>query len=127
MMHRPAECVHCALRPALESAARLNLTFWAVAFLLETLTVYLTADPAWIAAVPTRVKARLSSAVGVGVGVGVSESVPDGDAEGDVLPVVSAMAAAVPLTRTMPVPTLMISGVRTDRASTAHDLLNDRR
>jgi hypothetical protein len=33
---------------------------------------------------------------------------------------------AVPLTRTSPVPTQMISGFRTDRASTAHDLLNNR-
>jgi hypothetical protein len=33
---------------------------------------------------------------------------------------------AVPLTRTNPVPTQMISGLRTDRASTAADLLNDR-
>ncbi|GLY79379.1 hypothetical protein [Actinoallomurus iriomotensis] len=67
------------------------------------------------------------NSIASGGGVGVAESEFDGDAEGDVLSVVSAMAAAVPLTRTMPVPTLMISGVRTDRASTAHDLLNDRR
>ncbi|WP_141958080.1 hypothetical protein [Actinoallomurus bryophytorum] len=41
--------------------------------------------------------------------------------------VASASAAdAVLLTRTTPVPTVMISGFRTDRASTAYNLLNDR-
>ncbi|MGH3377114.1 MAG: hypothetical protein ACRDP6_20480 [Actinoallomurus sp.] len=49
-------------------------------------------------------------AVGDGVGVGVS----------------AASTGAVPLTRTKPVPTPMISGLRTDRASTAYNLLNDR-
>ena len=49
---------------------------------------------------------------GVGVGDGV---------------VVDASAAdAVLLARTTPVPTVMISGLRTDRASTAYNLLNDR-
>jgi hypothetical protein len=39
----------------------------------------------------------------------------------------SASAAdAVLLTRTTPVPTVMISGLRTDRARTAYNLLNDR-
>jgi hypothetical protein len=39
----------------------------------------------------------------------------------------SASAAdAVLLARTTPVPTVMISGFRTDRASTAYNLLNDR-
>lgn len=48
-----------------------------------------------------------------GAGVGVGD-------------VVAANAGAVPLTRTSPVPTPMISGFRTDRASTAYNLLNDR-
>jgi hypothetical protein len=80
------------------------------------------------------------------VGVGVSEAVVeafvgpgvvlgdvadalafngDGSAEGDGVPTARA-TGAVPLTRTSPVPTQMISGFRTDRASTAHDLLNNR-
>jgi hypothetical protein len=84
--------------------------------------------------------------VGVGVLVGVLEAVVeafvgpgvvlggvadalafdgDGSAEGDGVSTARA-TGAVPLTRTSPVPTQMISGFRTDRASTAHDLLNNR-
>jgi hypothetical protein len=49
----------------------------------------------------------------------------DGAGVGD--GVASARAAdAVLLTRTTPVPTVMISGLRTDRARTAYNLLNDR-
>jgi hypothetical protein len=68
------------------------------------------------------------AALGVdGSGVGVAEGELDADFVG-VGDVVEATAAeAVPLTRTRPVPTPMISGLRTDRASTAYDLLNDRR
>jgi hypothetical protein len=70
---------------------------------------------------------------GVGV-VGVSDgSAFVGDADGDPGEVrgvgggvVAAKAAdAVLLARTTPVPTVMISGFRTDRASTAHNLLNE--
>jgi hypothetical protein len=56
--------------------------------------------------------------------VGFADGVFD-DADGDGV-VVSARAGAVPLTRTMPVPTPMISGLRTDRASTAYNLPNNR-
>jgi hypothetical protein len=57
-----------------------------------------------------------------------------GDADGDPGEVrgvgdgVSAAKAAdaVLLARTTPAPTVMISGFRTDRASTAYNLLNDR-
>jgi hypothetical protein len=49
------------------------------------------------------------------------------DADTDGVGVVAARAAeAVPLVRTTPVPTPMISGLRTDRASTAYNLLNYR-
>jgi hypothetical protein len=48
------------------------------------------------------------------------EAATDGDG------VAARAAEAVPLVRTMPVPTPMISGLRTDRASTAYNLLNDR-
>jgi hypothetical protein len=56
---------------------------------------------------------------------GVSEA--DVDGPGEVLGgVVAANAAdAVLLARTTPVPTVMISGFRTDRASTAYNLLNE--
>jgi hypothetical protein len=49
----------------------------------------------------------------------------DGSAAGDGVSA-ARVAGAAPLTRTSPVPTQMISGLRTDRASTAHDLLNNR-
>jgi hypothetical protein len=52
--------------------------------------------------------------------LGVGEASAEGD--GELVPA----RAAVPLTRTIPVPTPMTSGFRTDRASTAHNLLNDR-
>jgi hypothetical protein len=60
--------------------------------------------------------------VGLGLDAGdVDEAATDGDG------VVAARAAgAVPPARTTPVPTPMISGLRTDRASTAYNLLNDR-
>ena len=45
------------------------------------------------------------------------------DVEGDGEVVDASAAGAVPLARTRPVPTLMISGLRTDRASTADNLL----
>jgi hypothetical protein len=71
----------------------------------------------------------------VSVGVGVGSVVCDfvGDADGDPGEVrgvgdgvVAAKAAdAVLLARTTPVPTVMISGFRTDRASTAYNLLNE--
>jgi hypothetical protein len=48
------------------------------------------------------------------------EAATDGDG------VAARTAEAVPLVRTTPVPTPMISGLRTDRASTAYNLLNDR-
>ena len=51
--------------------------------------------------------------------------VADGDGVG-VGVVAAKTAGAVPLTRTKPVPTPMISGLRTDRASTAYNLPNDR-
>lgn len=82
----------------------------------------------------TCVKATESvgSGGGGGVGVGVSDGVGDADADsvpdgvGDGVVPAAKAAEAVLLTRTTPVPTLMISGFRTDRASTAHDLLNNR-
>lgn len=68
--------------------------------------------------------------VGLGVGFGVV-GLADGDSEvdvdGDGVVVAAIAAEAVLLTRMNPEPTVMISGVRTDRASTAHDLLSDRR
>lgn len=61
----------------------------------------------------------------VGPGVGFVGELDEADTDGD--GVVAARAAdAVPLVRTTPVPTPMISGLRTDRASTAYNLLNDR-
>ncbi|MFB9838148.1 hypothetical protein [Actinoallomurus acaciae] len=107
---------------------------------LGVTTISIDALPPGATELGTLANASLRTAVGVGVGVseveldelfvGVAVVVPpgllDGDtsAEGDGVSV-AARAAAVPLARTIPVPTLMISGVRTDRASTAHDLLND--
>lgn len=68
---------------------------------------------------------ELVDAEGVPEVVGLAEG--EFDADGVGVGVVSARpAGAVPLTRTIPVPTLMISGLRTDRASTAYNLLNDR-
>jgi hypothetical protein len=65
--------------------------------------------------------------LGVFVAVGVEEGVPGLVFGGVGVGVASARVdGALPLTRTNPVPTVMISGLRTDRASTAHDLLNDR-
>jgi hypothetical protein len=67
-----------------------------------------------------------------GSGSAVCDFVGDADADpGEVRGVgdgvVAASAAdAVLLARTTPVPTVMISGFRTDRASTAYNLLNDR-
>lgn len=70
---------------------------------------------------------ELADGVGLGVfeyvGVTGAFGVFDADADGEV---VAARAGAVPLTRTMPVPTPMISGLRTDRASTAYNLPNNR-
>jgi hypothetical protein len=125
--------VHAALRAALELAPRLSLTLGAVALSLVTCASNLTAVPAWTAPVLIRLKVTLSSGGGgagvLGVEVGVVGSV-DGAfavAVGVGVDVSTAKAAeAVLLTRTTPVPTLMISGFRTDRASTAHDLLNNR-
>jgi hypothetical protein len=70
--------------------------------------------------------------VGVGVGsafVGDEDGDPGevrGVGDGDVVVVDASAADAVLLARTTPVPTVMISGFRTDRASTAYNLLNDR-
>ncbi|HZE29933.1 MAG TPA: hypothetical protein VE198_00670, partial [Actinoallomurus sp.] len=71
--------------------------------------------------------------VGVVVGsvdcdfVGVADGDP-GEVRGvgDGVVVDASAADAVLLARTTPVPTVMISGFRTDRASTAYNLLNDR-
>jgi hypothetical protein len=60
----------------------------------------------------------------VGFGVGLVGELDEAAADGD--GVAARAAEAVPLVRTTPVPTPMISGLRTDRASTAYNLLNNR-
>lgn len=104
-----------------------------------------TTDPAWIALVLVRWNATWSAGavdgevldalglgvlfgvvvlgVGVGVVTGDAEDEPpvvDGDGDDDV----ASAEAAVPVTRTSPVPTPMISGLRTDRGCTAYNLPN---
>jgi hypothetical protein len=99
----------------------------------------LTVDPAWIAPLLVRSSLTWSGGGGAGVldelGSGVAGVVGvelvDGDDDGAVgvgvgVGVTAKATGAVPLTRTKPAPTLMISGLRTDRASTAYNLLNDR-
>jgi len=62
----------------------------------------------------------------VGLGVGFDDERDEAATEGDGVVVAARAAGAVPLVRTTPVPTPMISGLRTDRASTAYNLLNNR-
>jgi hypothetical protein len=65
--------------------------------------------------------------LGEALALALALALVDGDtsAEGDGVSA-ARTTGAVPLTRTSPVPTQMISGFRTDRASTAHNLLNNR-
>lgn len=131
--HSPFETTHC--RSMSELGSTLSSTECITLEPAVTCAVNLTADPAWTVPVLTRFSTTVSGGGGVGVLDGLGAGVPGvvvgvadedavGAADGDV---VAAIAAdAVPLTRTSPEPTPMIIGLRTDRASTACNLLNDR-
>jgi hypothetical protein len=141
----PADMTQLALILAFALAPSVSLGSLTFPEMVDTCARYLTADPAWKVPLLRRLSETSSAGVGGGdvlgdeggvetgdlvgpgvvfgvfVGVGAAES-----AEGDGVAPSARATGAAPLTRTSPVPTQMISGFRTDRASTAHDLLNNR-